>query len=88
MAYEAEIAALREELAQVRAARLALFTGGVVQKVRGGRYANEVWYASPRGLADYDLMIATLEREIAALEAAAEGRPRRTAIGTTYGGYC
>lgn len=73
-------AELREELRQVRAARLAFFTGGVVQKVRNGRYATEMWYASPRGLADYDAMIAALESEIAAAEAVVAGKTRRRVI--------
>ena len=74
-------AELREELRQVRAARLSYFTGGVVQKARGGRYATEMWYAAPKSLAEYDAMIATLEREIAIAEAVAAGKPKRGAIG-------
>lgn len=74
---------LRAELVQVRAGRLALMTGGIVQKVRNGRYATEMWYATA-SLADYDRMIATLEREIAAAENVAAGGRRRMAIGTFY----
>lgn len=74
---------LRAELAQVRAGRLALMNGGVVQKVRNGRYATEMWYATA-SLADYDRMIATLEREIAAAENVAAGGRKRMAIGTFY----
>lgn len=74
---------LRAELAQVRAGRIALMTGGVVQKVRNGRYATEMWYATA-SLADYDRMIATLEREIAAAENVAAGGRKRMAIGTFY----
>ena len=69
-------AELREELAAVRAAQHSLYTGGIVQKVRGGRYATEMWYATATP-ADYDRMITKLEREIAGLEAAANGTPRR-----------
>lgn len=74
---------LRAELAAVRAARIDLMTGKAVQKIRTGRYATEMWYASAT-LADYDKMIATLEREIAAAEAVAAGRPKRRAISLAW----
>ncbi len=77
------VADLRAELAAVRAARLALMTGKTVQKIRTGRYATEMWYATAT-LADYDRMIATLEREIAAVEAVAAGRSRRRPIGLVW----
>lgn len=78
-----EVETLRAELAQVRAGRIALMTGGVVQKVRNGRYATEMWYATA-SLSDYNMMIATLEREIAAAENVAAGGRKRMAIGTFY----
>lgn len=74
---------LRAELAAVRAARIDLMTGKTVQKIRTGRYATEMWYASA-SLADYDKMIATLEREIAAAEAVAAGRPKRRPINLVW----
>lgn len=78
-----EVEALRAELVQVRAGRIALMTGGVVQKVRNGRYATEMWYATA-SLSDYNMMIATLEREIAAAEATAAGSPRRRPINLAW----
>ena len=74
---------LRTELAQVRAGRIALMTGGVVQKVRNGRYATEMWYATA-SLSDYNMMIATLEREIAAADRIASGGTRRSAISVVW----
>jgi len=77
------VAELRAELAAVRAARIDLMTGKVVQKIRTGRYATEMWYATAT-LADYDRMIATLEREIAAAEAVVAGRSKRRPIGLVW----
>jgi hypothetical protein len=76
----AELTQLKSELAQVRAARIVYLTGGVVQKVRNGRYATEMWYASAKSLAEYDALIQTLEREIAAFESVAAGGRARSAI--------
>ncbi|WP_310530718.1 gpW family head-tail joining protein [Novosphingobium sp.] len=78
-----EVDALKAELAQVRAGRIALMTGGVVQKVRNGRYATEIWYATA-SLSDYNMMIATLEREIAAADRIAGGGTRRSAISVVW----
>jgi hypothetical protein len=76
----AELTQLRTNLIECRAAMMEYFTGGVVQKVRGGRYGTEMWYAAPKSFAEYQELEAHLERKIAELESVAAGGRARSAI--------